>query len=123
MLGHRLGPVSTKMFDAVCKMQASRNLDADPSDRLRSRLEQNGKLEDIHEEKNMMLHKTEEGNLGKAVVDNTKNVFRNMKPALQPILGITSEEYDEMMNVFGRELEDNASYLDVCRAYGRKKNI
>ncbi|CAG8440492.1 11107_t:CDS:2 [Acaulospora morrowiae] len=102
-------------------MQATRNLEINPSDKLLSRFEQNDRLEDIHEEKNMMLFKTEDGNLGKAAIDNIKYGFNNMKIVLVPILGVTSEEYDEMVNVFGKELEDNESYLDVRRVYGRKK--
>ncbi|CAG8708668.1 6653_t:CDS:2, partial [Acaulospora morrowiae] len=119
--GHKLGPVSTKMWDAACKLHNNRNLDNNISYRLCSLLEQNGQLEDIHEERNMMRYKTEDGKLGKAAVDNTKNVFSNMKSVLLPVLEVTSDEFDEMINTFGKELEDNDSYLDVIRVYGRKK--
>ncbi|CAG8726319.1 13690_t:CDS:2, partial [Acaulospora morrowiae] len=94
--GHRLGPISTRMFNA----------------------EQNSQLEDIHEEKNIMSFKTEDGRLGKAAIDNAKDVFRNMKSIFLSILEVTSEEFDEIIDTFEKELEDNNSYLDVIRAYG-----
>ncbi|CAG8768169.1 15479_t:CDS:2, partial [Acaulospora morrowiae] len=110
--GHRLGPVSTRLIDAA------RNLDNNISNRLRSLLEQNGRLEDIHEEKKMMRFKTEDEKLGKAAVENIKYAYCNIKSVLPSILGVTSEEYDEMINVFGKELKDNDSYLDLTRVYG-----
>ncbi|CAG8483145.1 13968_t:CDS:2 [Acaulospora morrowiae] len=121
LFGYRLGLVSTKMFDAVRKIQTSRNLDNNLAYKLRSLLEQNDKLEDIHEDKNMMRYKTEDGKLGKASVDNAKYVFCNIKPVLLPVLSVTTEEFDEMINVLGKELDNNDSYLDINRVYGRKK--
>ncbi|CAG8483167.1 13969_t:CDS:2 [Acaulospora morrowiae] len=119
--GHRLGPVSTKIFDSLCEAQKSRNLDNNLTHKLRLLLEQNEELEDVHEEKNRMRFKTEDGKLGKAAIDNCQNVMRNMKPVLLPILAVTSEKFDEMISVLGKELEDNDSYLDISRVYGRKK--
>ncbi|CAG8440470.1 11105_t:CDS:2 [Acaulospora morrowiae] len=119
--GHGFGPVSTKMWGAFVKNQSARGLDNNITNRLRSLLEQNRQLEDIHEEKNMMRYKTEDVKLGKAAVSNTMYGFYSMKSILTPIIGATSEEYDKMIDVFGKELEDNDSYLDLSRVYGRKK--
>ncbi|CAG8619941.1 1151_t:CDS:2 [Acaulospora morrowiae] len=123
MIGHRLGPVSTIFFDTVRNLQTARNLDTNICYKTRSLLEENGKLEDINEEKNALRFCTEDGNLGKAVIDNTKTAFYNMKPVAMPILGVSSEKFDEMVETCAKELEDNKSYHEVVRVYGRKKGI
>ncbi|CAG8440481.1 11106_t:CDS:2 [Acaulospora morrowiae] len=121
MLGHRFGPVTTKMFDALVKIQSARGFASDIGPKLFSLLNQNELLEDIHEEKNILRYNTEDGKLGKAAVSNSKYGFSNIKSVLLPIFEVTSEEFDEMIDVLGKELNDNESYLDVNRVYGRKK--
>ncbi|CAG8507648.1 6376_t:CDS:2, partial [Acaulospora morrowiae] len=118
---YRAGPVSSKFFDALCELQKSRNLDSNIVYRSRSLLEENGRLEDINEEKNVYSYSTEDGKLGKAAVDNAKTVFNNLKPLYLPILAVTPEKFDEMFETCVKEMEDNKIYHDTCRVYGRKK--
>ncbi|CAG8440458.1 11104_t:CDS:2 [Acaulospora morrowiae] len=102
-------------------MQTTRNLDKDICYKIRSLLEKNNQLEEINEEKNLMCFNTKDSKLGKAAVDNLKTAFCNLKPVCMPILEVSSEEFDEMVETSAKELEDNSSYFDLVRAYGRKK--
>ncbi|CAG8521548.1 13790_t:CDS:2 [Acaulospora morrowiae] len=118
---HRRGPISTKIFDTICEIQNSRNLDNNIIYRLRSLFEESGKLEDINEEKNVYNYSTEDGKLGKAAIDNIKTAIHSMKLVLIPLLEVTPEKFEEMVEVCGKEFEDNKSYHEIGRIYGRKK--
>ncbi|CAG8562807.1 13553_t:CDS:2 [Acaulospora morrowiae] len=118
---HRGGPISTKIFDTICEIQNSRNLDSNIIYRFRSLFEESGKLEDINEEKNVYNYSTDDGKLGKAAIDNMKTAFHSLKLVLMPFLGVTPEKFDEMVEACDKEFEDNKSYHEIGRIYGRKK--
>ncbi|CAG8506797.1 3705_t:CDS:2 [Acaulospora morrowiae] len=105
----------------VCEMQTSRNFDNNLIYKFRSLLEENGKLEDINEEKNVNSYCTEDGKLGKACIENARTAFYNLKTLFLPLLGVTQERFEEMLETLPKELEDNKSYFDIARVYGRKK--
>ncbi|CAG8519130.1 2270_t:CDS:2, partial [Acaulospora morrowiae] len=73
-------------------------IDHDAFLKLRLLVEQNGQFYDIHEVKKAFFYSPETGKLERAVIDNFKILFGTLGSALMPILDVTPEEYDDMIN-------------------------
>ncbi|RHZ83324.1 hypothetical protein Glove_97g93 [Diversispora epigaea] len=117
----QLGPVSSQLFIAVEKMLQLRDLDPQIPYKLRSYFEQQGNLENVTEEKNRLLFGPETGKLGQAAIENTRLGLFHAKPSLLEVIKISSEEYDNNLDIIAKELHEFDSYSDSYCVYARKK--
>ncbi|CAG8580496.1 12375_t:CDS:2 [Acaulospora morrowiae] len=54
-------------------------------------------------------------------IDSITTGFSHVKTFMMPILEVTSEEYDKMLNTMTKELRDFNTYQPIIRAYACKK--
>ncbi|CAG8464760.1 18532_t:CDS:2 [Acaulospora morrowiae] len=119
----RTGPVTCKVFNAVNDFVAKQNIDHKVLYKLRLFVEQTGQFEDICEEKNTLSYGEKMGKLGQAAIDNAKFGLINARQIVLPALGVTSEEFDEMLDIVAKELREFDTYHQIIRVYARKKEI
>ncbi|RHZ83329.1 hypothetical protein Glove_97g96 [Diversispora epigaea] len=117
----QLGPVTSLYFNAVEKILQLRDLDQQIPYKLRSYFEQHGNLENITEEKNRLPYGPETGKLGQAAIENSNLAFSHAKPFLLEAIKISSEEFDNNLDVSAKELNEFDSYHETCCVYARKK--
>ncbi|RHZ79195.1 hypothetical protein Glove_151g96 [Diversispora epigaea] len=112
------GPVTDQLFSAGDLRQ--RGLDPEIVYKLRSYFEKQENLENVIEEKNKLPYGPETGKLGQAAAENTRLGFSHAKPFLQKDLNISSEEYDNRLDIVVKELREFGTYHDICCVYARK---
>ncbi|CAG8710760.1 16146_t:CDS:2, partial [Acaulospora morrowiae] len=112
-----MGPATTKLYFAGEEMCKQRNYDCRILYKLKSLFEQNERLEDIHEERRSIEFGIKTGKLGLAAIDNVKSGYRNVRDITEPILGVTSEEYNVLLDTMAKELRDLNSYYHINRVY------
>ncbi|CAG8486017.1 2105_t:CDS:2 [Dentiscutata heterogama] len=80
-----------------------------------------GELENIHhEEKNLMYGKNS-GELGQMAGNAAKMFCEGLKPALAPILKISSKELDDLFESIAKEINELDCYKIFFRVYASKK--
>ncbi|CAG8491743.1 7826_t:CDS:2 [Diversispora eburnea] len=117
----QMGPVSSQFFSA--EYLRKRGLDPDIAYKLRSYFEKQENLENVIEEKNRLPYGPEAGKLGQVAAENTRLGFSHSKPFSQGASGISSEEFDNKLDIMVKELREYDTYHDTCCVYARKKEI
>ncbi|CAG8491698.1 7824_t:CDS:2 [Diversispora eburnea] len=117
----QMGPVSSQFF--IPDDLRKRGLDPEIVYYLRTYFEKQENLENVIEEKNRLPYGPEAGKLGQAAVENTRLGFSHVKPFLQEALKISSEEFDNKLDIMVKELREYDTYHDTCCVYARKKEI
>ncbi|RHZ84507.1 hypothetical protein Glove_80g40 [Diversispora epigaea] len=117
----QMGPVTSQYLIAVEKMLKQRDLDSQVAYKLRLCFEQQDNLENITEEKNRLPYGPKAGKLGQAAAENSRLVLSNSKPFLLENMKISSEEFDNNLDISAKEFCEFDSYHDTFCVYARKK--
>ncbi|RHZ83326.1 hypothetical protein Glove_97g95 [Diversispora epigaea] len=117
----QLGPVTSQLFNAAEKMFRLRDLDTQIAYKLRSYFEQQENLENVTEEKNRLPYGPGTGKLGQAAIENSRLGLSHIKPFLLEDMKISSEEFDNNLDISAKELNEFDSYHDTRCVYARKK--
>ncbi|CAG8615683.1 6060_t:CDS:2 [Diversispora eburnea] len=117
----QMGPVTSQLFNAVDKMFQLKGFDTQIVCKLQPYFEQQENLEKISEEKNRLPYGPETGKLGQAAVENCRLTFSHAKPFLQEVLKISSEEFDNNLDISIKEFRKFDTYHDTCSVYARKE--
>ncbi|CAG8575225.1 4375_t:CDS:2 [Ambispora gerdemannii] len=63
------------------------------------------------------------GRFGELVINNFVTFYRLLRPHLAPIMGITIDEYEEIVETFIKEVEEYKTYANIFRCFAQKKDI
>ncbi|KAF0460724.1 S-adenosyl-L-methionine-dependent methyltransferase [Gigaspora margarita] len=114
-----MGPVKTKIINAIVTMSHERGLDPDLCYKLQGFLEEHNQLHNIHCEIKEKFNGDEK--FCKLWIENYSAVLMGMKSNLMNILKVSSDEYDDLVKTVGKELTEFEAYYPHVRVYAQKK--
>ncbi|CAG8580516.1 12376_t:CDS:2 [Acaulospora morrowiae] len=115
------GPIAAELYRAAFEYIEEKDLDLRLAYSLRSLVEENGRFENINEEKRIIPVNNQHGRLGQAAIDNNYFGFLVLKNFMLPYLDVESEEFDEMLSTAINEFNEFGAYQEIIRVYACKR--
>ncbi|RHZ83114.1 hypothetical protein Glove_99g351 [Diversispora epigaea] len=117
------GPTFEKILNSRREMWIGMGINPDISQLLGKMMQNTNQFEEIrHDERIIPIGKSWAGKIGEVGQDDIITRMIGIKPALFPFMGITSEEYDEMMQQSIEEFDKYKTFFVTCRWYAKKIN-
>ncbi|CAB4425645.1 unnamed protein product [Rhizophagus irregularis] len=119
------GPILKRLLDLRCEMMSNIGRNPNIASLLGDFMRDTDLFEEIIYEEKIIETGSWGGKLGEVAKDDIFTRMHAIKPALMNHikcsgLGITSEDYDEMMNQCINEFNEYKTYFVTCRWYGKK---
>ncbi|CAG8579631.1 14164_t:CDS:2 [Acaulospora morrowiae] len=115
------GPVFEKLLSSRREMLRKMGINPDISQILGKFVDATSQFEQIHHDERIIpVGKTWAGKIGEVGKEDIHTRMLAIKPVLFPFMGITSEEYDEMMRKSILEFDEYKTFFVTCRWYAKK---
>ncbi|CAG8477645.1 12310_t:CDS:2 [Acaulospora colombiana] len=118
------GPVFEKLLSSRREMLTKMGINPDISQLLGKFVNDTRQFDQIQHDKRVIpVGKSWAGKIGEVGKDDIYTRMLAIKPVLFQFMGITSEEYDEMMEKSIDEFDEYQTFFVTCRWYAKKVNL